>query len=98
MNILSRVEDVQVKLKDEKQPFGTASSGEVTLAGPFKRVSRLYGQSWTSSVSQFERYLSEIVESEYLNQQQNTNSPHHPRDTMQLYRWLRTCFRSILFF
>ena len=68
---LSRVEDVQIDLVDQRQPFGAAKSGSatITITGPLKKTPRLYNKEWKSaeaSMSEFERHLSEIVEKESL--------------------------------
>jgi hypothetical protein len=66
---LSLVEDVQVDLVDQHNPFGAVKSGSVTITGPLKKVLRLYNKEWKSteaSISEFERHLSEIVETESL--------------------------------
>ncbi|KAH0536321.1 hypothetical protein FGG08_006794 [Glutinoglossum americanum] len=66
---LSLVEDVQVDLVDQLNPFGAVKSGSVTITGPLKKAPRLYNKEWKSaeaSISEFERHLSEIVENESL--------------------------------
>lgn len=66
---LSRVEDVQIGLDIEHDPFSRVKSGRVTLTGPLKRVPRLYNKEWKCadvSMSELERHLSEIVETESL--------------------------------
>ena len=64
---LSLVEDVQVDLVDQLDPFGAVKSGSVTITGPLNKAPRLYNKEWKSteaSISEFERHLSEIVENE----------------------------------
>jgi hypothetical protein len=64
---LSRVRNVQVDLVDQGDPFGVVNGGRITIAGPLKRISRLYNKGWKSaqgSISRFERYLSELIEEE----------------------------------
>ncbi|KAI9780657.1 MAG: hypothetical protein M1839_006598 [Geoglossum umbratile] len=64
---LSEVEDVQVDLVDQLNPFSAVKSGSVTITGPLKKAPRLYNKEWKSadaSISEFERRLSEIVENE----------------------------------
>lgn len=64
---LSLVEDVQVELVDRRDPFGAVEKGCVTITGPLKKVPRLYNKEWKSaeaSISEFERYLSKVVEKE----------------------------------
>ncbi len=64
---LSLVEDVQVNLFNQHDPFGAVKSGSVTITGPLMKASRLYNKEWKSveaSISKFERHLSEIVENE----------------------------------
>jgi hypothetical protein len=66
---LSLVDDVQVDLVDQHDPFGAVKSGSVTITGPLKKAPRLYNKEWKSaetSISEFERHLSEIVENESL--------------------------------
>jgi len=67
---LSRVENVQVDLVDKRQPFGALEKGSahtITLAGPLKRLARLYNKAWKcedASMSELERHLSETIEME----------------------------------
>ena len=64
---LSKVENVQINLLDQYQPFGAVENGTVILTGPLKRLPRLYNSAWKSvdvSMSELERHLSEIVEME----------------------------------
>jgi hypothetical protein len=67
---LSQVADVQVNVVHECQPFGAIKSRSVhtvTLTGPFKRLARLYNSAWSSAdapMSELERHLSRVVESE----------------------------------
>jgi hypothetical protein len=59
------VEDVQVDLVDQRDPFSAVKSGSVTITGPLKKAPRLYDKEWKSteaSISEFERHFSEIVE------------------------------------
>jgi hypothetical protein len=66
-SVLSRVEDVQIDLADQQDPFGVSNGGRVTITGPVKRIPRLYNKEWKSegeSISKFERHLSELVEEE----------------------------------
>lgn len=66
---VSLVKNVQIDLVDQCDPFGSVKSGSVTIAGPLKRVPRLYNKEWKSaeaSISEFERQLSKIVEKESL--------------------------------
>lgn len=67
--VLSVVEDVQIDLVDQRHPFGAVKSGSVTVTGPLKKLPRLYYKEWKSaesSISEFERRLSEIVAKESL--------------------------------
>ena len=64
---LSRLEDVQIDLVDQSQPFGGVRSGSATITGPLKKTPRLYNKEWKSmeaSMSDFERHISEVVEKE----------------------------------
>jgi hypothetical protein len=64
---LSQIEDAKIDLDNSFQPFGTVSSGSVTITGPLKKISRLYNQGWKSAeepMSELERHLSEITENE----------------------------------
>src|SRR5947209_12520197 len=66
---LSRIEDVQIDLVDQRLPFGAVKSGSVTITGPLKKAPRLYNKEWKSvetSMLAFERHVSEIVEKESL--------------------------------
>jgi hypothetical protein len=66
---LSLVEDVQINLFNQHDPFGAVKSGSITITGPLKKAPRLYNKEWKSaevSISKFERHLSEIVENESL--------------------------------
>jgi hypothetical protein len=77
---LSLIEDVQINLFNQHDPFGAVESGSVTITGPLKKVPRLYNTEWKSaetSISKFERHLSEIVENESLgNVEHRYSSPH----------------------
>ncbi|KAF2803262.1 HET-domain-containing protein [Mytilinidion resinicola] len=64
---LSRVEDVQIDLVDQHDPFGGVKSGSVTITGPLKKAPRLYNKEWNSSeasMSAFARHISETAEKE----------------------------------
>ena len=64
---LSEVEDVQINLIDQHDPFGAVRSGIVTITGRLKTIPRLYNKEWKCAealMSAFERYVSEIVEEE----------------------------------
>jgi hypothetical protein len=67
LQALSRVEEVRIELVDQDQPFGAVRNGGVILSGPLKRVPRLYNKAWKSpetSITELERHLSEVVETE----------------------------------
>ena len=64
---LSEVEDVQINLIDQHDPFGAVRSGTVAITGPLKTLPRLYNKEWKCAealMSEFERYVSEIVKEE----------------------------------
>jgi len=64
---LSRIEDEEVDFHDQFESFGAVNSKSITIAGPLKRLSRLYNPSWRSAeepMSELERHLSEITENE----------------------------------
>ncbi|PVH74251.1 HET-domain-containing protein [Cadophora sp. DSE1049] len=64
---LSELEDIQIDLVHPRDPFGAVKSGSVTIAGPLRRLPRLYNKEWTSekaSMSKLERYISGIIDEE----------------------------------
>jgi hypothetical protein len=66
---VSRIEDVQVKLVDPQNHFGSATCGRITITGPFKRLSGMYDKRWElpqASLSKFERHLSKLVAKQSL--------------------------------
>lgn len=69
LRALSKVEDVQIDLLDNRQPFGMVKYGSVILTGPLKRIPRLYNKSWKSAdvpMPELERHISELAEMESL--------------------------------
>jgi hypothetical protein len=67
LRALSEVENIQIDLVDQRDPFGAVESGSVTITGPLRRLPRLYNKEWASaeaSMSKLERHISEIVEKE----------------------------------
>jgi hypothetical protein len=64
---LSEIDDIKIELDDSRDAFGAVKSGCLTITGPSKRLARLYNKDWMSteaSMSELERYLSEIINEE----------------------------------
>ncbi|KAH7356439.1 hypothetical protein BKA65DRAFT_494709 [Rhexocercosporidium sp. MPI-PUGE-AT-0058] len=64
---LSEIEDTRINLIDPRDPFGAVKSGSVTIAGPLRRLLRLYNKEWRSekaSMSKLKRYISRIIDEE----------------------------------
>lgn len=61
---VSQIENVHVDLVDPLEPFGSVTSGKITITGPLKRFPRLYDERWElpeAPLSQLERHLSKLV-------------------------------------
>lgn len=61
------VEDVEVDLVDSSNPFSGVRGGRITITGPIFSLLRLYNKEWKckeTTMSAFERYISDIVEEE----------------------------------
>lgn len=91
------IEDVQVDLIDESNPFGAVKSGRITITSPTLRFSKLYHKEWrchNASMSTFERCISEAIEDECVEGTEERSSSSNGRfaalQMLQPFPWSGT--------